>query len=152
MHPASPAKLVMAAAVSFPLVQIHNTIFAHCACTSRVPRVVDFSLAHLRNAAALAFGGAFLAPHPGSLVPNSRRKRAAIESAASSRSRPSGGGIVVSMAIACVSMHSEEDKQRMRSQAIDKELEEEGKRLRGECKILLLGIPPFSPASLQSRC
>ncbi|CAK7564379.1 MAG: Guanine nucleotide-binding protein alpha-2 subunit [Sporothrix epigloea] len=40
---------------------------------------------------------------------------------------------------ACMSSNSEELEQKKRSQKIDKELEEDSKRLRRECKILLLG-------------
>ncbi|KAK3319258.1 guanine nucleotide-binding protein alpha-3 subunit [Apodospora peruviana] len=40
---------------------------------------------------------------------------------------------------ACMSTNGEESEQRKRSQKIDKDLEEDSKRLRRECKILLLG-------------
>lgn len=40
---------------------------------------------------------------------------------------------------ACMSSNSEEVEQKKRSQKIDKDLEEDSKRLRRECKILLLG-------------
>ncbi|KAG6366199.1 hypothetical protein INS49_000375 [Diaporthe citri] len=40
---------------------------------------------------------------------------------------------------ACMSANSEETEQKKRSQKIDKDLEEDSKRLRRECKILLLG-------------
>ncbi|KAF3767381.1 hypothetical protein M406DRAFT_89898 [Cryphonectria parasitica EP155] len=40
---------------------------------------------------------------------------------------------------ACMSSSSEETEQKKRSQKIDKDLEEDSKRLRRECKILLLG-------------
>ncbi|KAJ2904384.1 Guanine nucleotide-binding protein alpha-3 subunit [Zalerion maritima] len=40
---------------------------------------------------------------------------------------------------ACMSSSSEQSEQKKRSQAIDKTLEEDSKRLRRECKILLLG-------------
>lgn len=40
---------------------------------------------------------------------------------------------------ACMSTSSEETEQKKRSQKIDKDLEEDSKRLRRECKILLLG-------------
>lgn len=40
---------------------------------------------------------------------------------------------------ACMSTNSEETEQKKRSQKIDKDLEEDSKRLRRECKILLLG-------------
>lgn len=40
---------------------------------------------------------------------------------------------------ACMSSNSEETDQKKRSQKIDKDLEEDSKRLRRECKILLLG-------------
>ncbi|KAM3084943.1 Guanine nucleotide-binding protein alpha-2 subunit [Clarireedia jacksonii] len=39
----------------------------------------------------------------------------------------------------CVSVNAEEGEQKKRSQMIDKKLEEDSKRLRRECKILLLG-------------
>lgn len=39
----------------------------------------------------------------------------------------------------CMSSNSEETEQKKRSQKIDKDLEEDSKRLRRECKILLLG-------------
>lgn len=38
-----------------------------------------------------------------------------------------------------MSTNSEETEQKKRSQKIDKDLEEDSKRLRRECKILLLG-------------
>lgn len=41
---------------------------------------------------------------------------------------------------ACMSSNSEETEQKKRSQKIDKDLEEDSKRLRRECKILLLGM------------
>jgi len=40
---------------------------------------------------------------------------------------------------ACMSSSSEEQDQKKKSQAIDRQLEEDSKRLRRECKILLLG-------------
>ncbi len=40
---------------------------------------------------------------------------------------------------ACMSSSHEEVEQKKKSQAIDKILEEDSKRLRKECKILLLG-------------
>ncbi|KAI9769762.1 MAG: Guanine nucleotide-binding protein alpha-2 subunit [Geoglossum simile] len=40
---------------------------------------------------------------------------------------------------ACMSTNSEEDEQRKRSQMIDRRLDEDNRRLRRECKILLLG-------------
>lgn len=40
---------------------------------------------------------------------------------------------------ACMSSSNEEADQKKKSQAIDKILEEDSKRLRKECKILLLG-------------
>lgn len=40
---------------------------------------------------------------------------------------------------ACVSSNNEEAEQKKKSQAIDKILEEDSRRLRRECKILLLG-------------
>jgi hypothetical protein len=42
---------------------------------------------------------------------------------------------------ACMSSNQEELDQKKRSQAIDKKLEEDSRRLRRECKILLLGMP-----------
>jgi hypothetical protein len=41
---------------------------------------------------------------------------------------------------ACMSTNSEEDEQRKRSQMIDRRLDEDNRRLRRECKILLLGM------------
>ena len=41
---------------------------------------------------------------------------------------------------ACMSTNNEETEQKKRSQKIDKDLEEDSKRLRRECKILLLGM------------
>ncbi len=40
---------------------------------------------------------------------------------------------------ACMSTNSEEVELKKRSQRIDKDLEEDSKRLKRECKILLLG-------------
>ncbi|KAJ0294532.1 hypothetical protein COL154_007154 [Colletotrichum chrysophilum] len=40
---------------------------------------------------------------------------------------------------ACMSSNNEEVEQKKKSQAIDRQLEEDSKRLRRECKILLLG-------------
>lgn len=40
---------------------------------------------------------------------------------------------------ACMSTDKEEVEQKKRSQMIDKKLEEDSRRLRRECKILLLG-------------
>jgi guanine nucleotide-binding protein G(i) subunit alpha len=40
----------------------------------------------------------------------------------------------------CMSSNNDEVEQKKRSQAIDKELDEDSKRLRKECKILLLGM------------
>ena len=45
---------------------------------------------------------------------------------------------------ACMSSNNEEAVRKKHSQAIDKQLEEDSKRLRRECKILLLGMIPFS--------
>ena len=42
---------------------------------------------------------------------------------------------------ACMSSNAEETEQKKRSQMIDKKLEEDSRRLRRECKILLLGTP-----------
>lgn len=41
---------------------------------------------------------------------------------------------------ACMSSSSDGTDQKKRSQKIDKDLEEDSKRLRKECKILLLGM------------
>lgn len=41
----------------------------------------------------------------------------------------------------CMSTNKEEEEQKKRSQAIDRALDEDSKRLRRECKILLLGAP-----------
>jgi hypothetical protein len=41
---------------------------------------------------------------------------------------------------ACMSSSNDEVEQKKKSQAIDKQLEEDSKRLRKECKILLLGM------------
>lgn len=40
---------------------------------------------------------------------------------------------------ACMSSNNEEVEQKKHSQAIDRQLEEDSRRLRRECKILLLG-------------
>jgi len=45
---------------------------------------------------------------------------------------------------ACMSTSGEETEQRKRSQKIDRDLEEDSKRLRRECKILLLGRSFFA--------
>lgn len=46
----------------------------------------------------------------------------------------------------CMSTSGEDSDQRKRSNKIDKDLEEDSKRLRKECKILLLGtLPPARP-------
>ena len=42
---------------------------------------------------------------------------------------------------ACMSSNTDEVEKKKRSQAIDKKLEEDSRRLRRECKILLLGTP-----------
>jgi len=42
----------------------------------------------------------------------------------------------------CMSTSGEDSDQRKRSNKIDKELEEDSKKLRKECKILLLGTSP----------
>jgi guanine nucleotide-binding protein subunit alpha len=44
----------------------------------------------------------------------------------------------------CMSTSGEDSDQRKRSNKIDKELEEDSKKLRKECKILLLGMSPAS--------
>ena len=41
-----------------------------------------------------------------------------------------------------MSSNSDQAEQKKRSQKIDKDLEEDSKRLRRECKILLLGMVP----------
>lgn len=41
----------------------------------------------------------------------------------------------------CMSTTKEDAEQKKRSQAIDRKLEEDSRRLRRECKILLLGKP-----------
>jgi guanine nucleotide-binding protein subunit alpha len=45
---------------------------------------------------------------------------------------------------ACMSSNGEEADLKKRSQKIDKDLEEDSKRLRRECKILLLGMSNLS--------
>lgn len=40
---------------------------------------------------------------------------------------------------ACMSHNKEDEEQKKRSQAIDRALDEDSKKLRRECKILLLG-------------
>lgn len=49
----------------------------------------------------------------------------------------------------CMSKNSEETEQKKRSQKIDKDLEEDSKRLRRECKILLLGTRPPTDSKLK---
>lgn len=44
-----------------------------------------------------------------------------------------------------MSSNSEEAEQKKKSQAIDRVIEEDSKRLRKECKILLLGTAPKAP-------
>lgn len=44
----------------------------------------------------------------------------------------------------CMSTSGEESDQRKRSNKIDKDLEEDSKKLRKECKILLLGASPLT--------
>lgn len=54
----------------------------------------------------------------------------------------------------CMSASSEEAEMKKISQKIDKELEEDSKRLRRECKILLLGMsgnPPLDEAQHRLR-
>jgi guanine nucleotide-binding protein G(i) subunit alpha len=46
---------------------------------------------------------------------------------------------------ACMSTDAAETEQKKRSQMIDKKLEEDSRRLRRECKILLLGMPQDLP-------
>lgn len=52
---------------------------------------------------------------------------------------------------ACMSSNSEETEQKKRSQKIDKDLEEDSKRLRRECKILLLGTLVLGPDAAARR-
>lgn len=47
---------------------------------------------------------------------------------------------------ACMSKNDEETEQKKRSQKIDRDLEEDSKKLRKECKILLLGAYPCCPS------
>jgi len=50
----------------------------------------------------------------------------------------------------CMSTANDDLEQKKRSQAIDRKLEEDSRRLRRECKILLLGkcaCPPSLPAA-----
>lgn len=47
---------------------------------------------------------------------------------------------------ACMSTNDEETEQKKRSQKIDRDLEEDSKKLRKECKILLLGAHPYCPS------
>lgn len=56
-----------------------------------------------------------------------------------SGSRKLGPGLLAAQMGACISSHAKEDK--LRSDAIDQEIERDRKRLRRECKILLLGEP-----------
>lgn len=54
---------------------------------------------------------------------------------------------------ACGSSEANEDaEQKKRSQMIDKKLEEDSRRLRRECKILLLGAHQSFVATLQDCC
>lgn len=46
---------------------------------------------------------------------------------------------------ACMSSNNDELEQKKISQMIDKRLEEDSRRLRRECKILLLGKPCWAP-------
>jgi len=46
---------------------------------------------------------------------------------------------------ACMSSNADETESKKRSQQIDKKLEEDSRRLRRECKILLLGMLNISP-------
>jgi guanine nucleotide-binding protein subunit alpha len=54
----------------------------------------------------------------------------------------------------CMSTNNEDVEQKKRSQAIDRKLEEDSKRLRRECKILLLGkqLKAVPMSSLSSEC
>jgi guanine nucleotide-binding protein subunit alpha len=53
----------------------------------------------------------------------------------------------------CMSTSGEDSDQRKRSNKIDKDLEEDSKRLRKECKILLLGTsPPTRFTVLRGGC
>lgn len=51
---------------------------------------------------------------------------------------------------ACMSSSNEELQRKKHSQNIDKQLEEDSKRLRRECKILLLGMPKTSRLAMRS--
>jgi len=57
----------------------------------------------------------------------------------------------------CMSSNNDDVEQKKRSQAIDRKLEEDSRRLRRECKILLLGkqlsssLPTPSPANVNLR-
>ena len=53
---------------------------------------------------------------------------------------------------ACMSTSGEESEQRKRSQKIDKDLEEDSKRLRRECKILLLGMSILVTLTPEWKC
>ena len=53
---------------------------------------------------------------------------------------------------ACMSTSGEESEQRKRSQKIDKDLEEDSKRLRRECKILLLGMSILVTLAPEWKC
>jgi guanine nucleotide-binding protein subunit alpha len=50
-----------------------------------------------------------------------------------------------------MSSNNEEVEQKKHSQAIDRQLEEDSRRLRRECKILLLGEHPNHPAGYDER-
>jgi hypothetical protein len=51
----------------------------------------------------------------------------------------------------CMSTNNDDVEQKKRSQAIDRKLEEDSRRLRRECKILLLG-KQLRPATIDSEC
>ena len=52
----------------------------------------------------------------------------------------------------CMSTNNDDVEQKKRSQAIDRKLEEDSRRLRRECKILLLGEWPTPNLRMPPRC
>ena len=73
------------------------------------------------------------APYPSRLVtPYVEQRRCALQAATMG---------------ACMSTNADDLEQKKRSQAIDRRLEEDSRRLRRECKILLLGTPPRASPS-----
>ena len=52
----------------------------------------------------------------------------------------------------CMSTNNEDVEQKKRSQAIDRKLEEDSRRLRRECKILLLGKQSRGSTSSSHQC